>query len=256
MTYRHQARVILHASAEEIARRQRWLRDDLEPLGEDRCAYETSDDSLEWLAMRIAFLGVDFEVVEPPELAEWCAALARRFGAAASVFGDDPHGVAVVAQAVDQRRRGRRPGSPASAPRRSRARPGRCRRARARSGSGWRSARRSPTAARPARRAGRETRVKMRTRRPAAVSWRVARAASSARSMLPPDRIATVVPAAPARPRRPSARPRPPRRRPRPAASSAPAGTPSPRRSGPPRPLTMSVTSSSSSGPLISARAP
>ena len=37
-------------------------------------------------------------------------------------------------------------------------------------------------------------RVNRRTRRPAAVSWRVASAASSARSMLPPDRIATVVP--------------------------------------------------------------
>ena len=83
VTYRHQARVILHASAEEVARRQRWLSDDLEPLGDDRCAYETSDDSLEWLALRIAFLGVDFDVVEPPELAEWCERVAARFQRAA-----------------------------------------------------------------------------------------------------------------------------------------------------------------------------
>ena len=93
-------------------------------------------------------------------------------------------------------RRGRRPGSPASAPRRSRARPGRCRRARARAGSGWRSgsAIADSSAARPPGRS--RSRVNRRTRRPAAVSWRVARAAISARSMLPPDRIATVVPLA------------------------------------------------------------
>lgn len=83
VTYRHQARVILHASAAEIASRHRWLADDLEPLGDDRCAYETSDDSLEWLALRIAFLGVDFQVVAPPELADWCARAAARFEQAA-----------------------------------------------------------------------------------------------------------------------------------------------------------------------------
>jgi predicted DNA-binding transcriptional regulator YafY len=87
VTYRHQARVILHASADQIASRQHWLRDDLEPLGEDRCAYETSDDSLEWLALRIAFLGVDFEVVEPPELADWCGHVAERFRRAAGTGG-------------------------------------------------------------------------------------------------------------------------------------------------------------------------
>ena len=65
--------------AEEIAGRQRWLRDDLEPLDEHRCAFETSDDSLEWLALRIAFLGVDFDVVEPPELRDWCGRAAERF---------------------------------------------------------------------------------------------------------------------------------------------------------------------------------
>ncbi len=87
VTYRHQARVILHASVDEVAGRRHWLRDDLEPLGEDRCAYETSDDSLEWLALRIAFLGVDFEVVDSPELAEWCGRVAARFERAAAGTG-------------------------------------------------------------------------------------------------------------------------------------------------------------------------
>ncbi len=87
--YRHQARITLHASAEEVARRARWAPpSQLEPLDEHSCSYRPSDDSLEWLALRIAFLGVDFEVHEPPELAAECAALARRFGAAAGAAGD------------------------------------------------------------------------------------------------------------------------------------------------------------------------
>ena len=48
------------------------------------CLYTASDDSLEWLALRIGFLGVPFEVHEPPELREWCSALADRFGLAAA----------------------------------------------------------------------------------------------------------------------------------------------------------------------------
>ena len=43
-----------------------------------RCEYRTGDDDLGWLAMRIAMLGVDFEVHEPPELVEHLRALGRR----------------------------------------------------------------------------------------------------------------------------------------------------------------------------------
>ncbi|HEX5909427.1 MAG TPA: YafY family protein [Thermoleophilaceae bacterium] len=81
--YRHQARVTLHAPAAEVEAGHRWARGQVEPIDEGSCSYAPSDDSLEWLALRIAFLGVDFEVHEPPELAEQCAALSRRFGAAA-----------------------------------------------------------------------------------------------------------------------------------------------------------------------------
>jgi predicted DNA-binding transcriptional regulator YafY len=42
------------------------------------CEYRTGDDDLGWLALRIAMLGVDFEVHEPPELAEHLRALAGR----------------------------------------------------------------------------------------------------------------------------------------------------------------------------------
>ena len=53
-----------------------------EPLGEERCEYRTGDDNLDWLAARIAMLGVEFEVHEPPELVEHLRALAARLGRA------------------------------------------------------------------------------------------------------------------------------------------------------------------------------
>ena len=83
--YRYQARVVLHAPAAEVAARapQHWGT--LEPLGADACEYRTGDDSLDWLAMRIGMLGADFEVLEPPELAERFRALGERFARAAVV---------------------------------------------------------------------------------------------------------------------------------------------------------------------------
>ena len=54
-----------------------------EPLGEDRCEYRTGDDNLDWLAARIAMLGVEFEVHEPPELIEHLQALSARLARAA-----------------------------------------------------------------------------------------------------------------------------------------------------------------------------
>jgi predicted DNA-binding transcriptional regulator YafY len=68
-TYRYEARVKLHAPAEE-ARRHRWLGGTVEPLDASTCLLRTSDDHLDWLAMRVAMLGFEFEVEDPPELAE------------------------------------------------------------------------------------------------------------------------------------------------------------------------------------------
>jgi len=84
--YRYQARITLHASAAELSRRlERW--GSVEPLDERRCVLRTSDDSLDWLAIRIGMLGIDFEVHEPPELVERFRVLAGRFGRATSVAG-------------------------------------------------------------------------------------------------------------------------------------------------------------------------
>ena len=79
---RYQARVTVHAPAAELERR-RTLWGTVEARGENACEYRTSDDSLDWLAMRIGMLGVEFEVHEPPELVECFGQLADRFGRAA-----------------------------------------------------------------------------------------------------------------------------------------------------------------------------
>ena len=80
---RYQATVTLHASAEQITRRIAPHSGTIEERGPDRCEYRTGDDDLAWLALRIAMLGVDFEVHEPPELAAHLRALATRLRRAA-----------------------------------------------------------------------------------------------------------------------------------------------------------------------------
>jgi hypothetical protein len=47
------------------------------------CEFRTGDDDLGWLAMRIAMLGVEFDVHEPAELAEHLQSLAERLKRAA-----------------------------------------------------------------------------------------------------------------------------------------------------------------------------
>jgi predicted DNA-binding transcriptional regulator YafY len=81
--YRYEARVTLHAPAAEVTARTPYLWGSVEPAGERTCEYRTSDDSLDWLAVRIGMIGVEFEVHEPPELVERFRALAERFGRAA-----------------------------------------------------------------------------------------------------------------------------------------------------------------------------
>jgi predicted DNA-binding transcriptional regulator YafY len=81
---RFEARVTLHAAAEDIRRRVPAHWGTIEPIDADTCVYGTGDDDLMWLALRIAMLGVDFEVQEPPELADHLRALALRLTRAAA----------------------------------------------------------------------------------------------------------------------------------------------------------------------------
>jgi predicted DNA-binding transcriptional regulator YafY len=80
---RFEARVTLRAPAEQIASRVPAHLGTLAPIDSDSCEYRTGEDNLAWLAMRIAMLGVDFEVQEPPELAEHLRSLAARLERAA-----------------------------------------------------------------------------------------------------------------------------------------------------------------------------
>jgi predicted DNA-binding transcriptional regulator YafY len=81
---RFEARVTLHAPAEEVADRvpARWGT--VHEIDANTCEYRTGDDDLRWLALRIAMLGVDFDVHEPPELVEQLEALAVRLRRATS----------------------------------------------------------------------------------------------------------------------------------------------------------------------------
>jgi predicted DNA-binding transcriptional regulator YafY len=81
--YRYQARITLHAPAADIVARHPYLQGQVTALDERTCELRTSDDVLDWLAVRIGMLGVDFEVHEPPELVERCELLAHRYGHAA-----------------------------------------------------------------------------------------------------------------------------------------------------------------------------
>lgn len=75
---RYQARVTLYATAEQIAGRVPPHSGTIEPIDAQSCEYRTGDDNLAWLALRIAMLGIDFTVHEPPELAEHLRVLADR----------------------------------------------------------------------------------------------------------------------------------------------------------------------------------
>jgi predicted DNA-binding transcriptional regulator YafY len=77
---RYEARLTLHAPAGAV--RVPWGT--VTPIDDRSCEYRTGDDDLGWLAMRVAMLGVDFEVHEPPELVEQLSILARRLERGAS----------------------------------------------------------------------------------------------------------------------------------------------------------------------------
>src|SRR4051812_20950554 len=79
---RFEARVVLHAAAEEVASRLPSYWGTVEPIDARPCRYTTGDDDLRWLALRIAMLGVDFEVHEPPELLDELRTLGLRLTSA------------------------------------------------------------------------------------------------------------------------------------------------------------------------------
>jgi len=73
------AHVILHASAEAAAERVPPGAGTLEALDRERCVLHTGACSLDTLSVYLALMGFEFEVREPPELAERVRLLAGRF---------------------------------------------------------------------------------------------------------------------------------------------------------------------------------
>ncbi|MGV9546256.1 helix-turn-helix transcriptional regulator [Nocardia beijingensis] len=68
----------VHASAEDLAEAFRVRAEEVQPLDERTCLLRTSADSLEWTALRIAHLDLDFEVVEPTDMRDLLAGLGAK----------------------------------------------------------------------------------------------------------------------------------------------------------------------------------
>ena len=79
--YTHQARLLLHTSAAEAATRISPTVGRLEEAGEATCVLHTGSHSLDEIAIYVALMDVDFDVLDPPELAERIQTVARRLTA-------------------------------------------------------------------------------------------------------------------------------------------------------------------------------
>jgi predicted DNA-binding transcriptional regulator YafY len=80
MSYR--AKVRFYGSKEKLAERIPPGAGTLESEDETSCVLQTGDSSLEMLSIYLGLSGLDFEVLEPPELIELVRAMAARFGRA------------------------------------------------------------------------------------------------------------------------------------------------------------------------------
>lgn len=82
---RHHATVRMHVPHQVVADRLPPSAGVLEVESEETCVLRTATDSLEWLALFVGVLGVDFEVLEPPELTAVVADIGERLQRAAAV---------------------------------------------------------------------------------------------------------------------------------------------------------------------------
>ncbi|WP_157420068.1 helix-turn-helix transcriptional regulator [Actinomadura kijaniata] len=79
--YRHLARIRMHAPPERV---RELVPPQVGRVEDDRdgwCVLVVGGDDLDWLAVRVARLGFEAQVLEPPELREAAARLARRLAA-------------------------------------------------------------------------------------------------------------------------------------------------------------------------------
>lgn len=78
MPTRYQVAATLYASASEIEGRLHHGHGSVEPVDDRSCRFRAEGDYLEWLAFQLVWLGVDFEIQEPPELIAYVEELAAR----------------------------------------------------------------------------------------------------------------------------------------------------------------------------------
>ncbi|MFG2223595.1 helix-turn-helix transcriptional regulator [Streptomyces sp. NPDC048644] len=98
----HRAVATVYAPADEVtARLGGPAAGDVEPLGPGSCRVRLTPDTLEWLALRLALLGCEFTVHEPPELAAYLREMGARVTRAAGAdgaAGTEPDGPGEVAR--------------------------------------------------------------------------------------------------------------------------------------------------------------
>ena len=85
--YTYQAVLTIHAPLEAVAERTSPVSVSLEPIDDQSCLMRTGADSLDRIVFHLLFLGFEFEVHEPVQLAEHVATLITRLQKAITVQG-------------------------------------------------------------------------------------------------------------------------------------------------------------------------
>ncbi|GAA3754339.1 helix-turn-helix transcriptional regulator [Salinactinospora qingdaonensis] len=76
--YSHQARFLVHASAETVRAQLPASAAVVRRRDSERCEVLSGAENLDFVLMHVLLLGHDFEVLDPPELVERCRVLAQR----------------------------------------------------------------------------------------------------------------------------------------------------------------------------------
>jgi predicted DNA-binding transcriptional regulator YafY len=85
--YTYQAVLTIHAPLEEVAERTSPMAVSLEPIDDHSCLLRTGAESLDRMVFYLLFIGLDFELHEPPELADHIRMLITRLQKAIKVQG-------------------------------------------------------------------------------------------------------------------------------------------------------------------------
>lgn len=88
--YPHQARFLVHASADTVRAQISASAAVVRPRGSEHCEVLSGAGSLDSVLMHVLLLGHDFEVLDPPELGRRCRALAEKLLSAGATISPVP----------------------------------------------------------------------------------------------------------------------------------------------------------------------